>query len=96
MTGVRGAASAGPETQVLAAPRTSVVRGGAASQLGETASPRTTRELVRLILGFGDSAFKRGVDSPYRWCAFCGSPCYGRACRAHADLTVLEQEGWAA
>lgn len=82
-----------PETTGLAAPRTSTcVRGGAASQLGETASPRTyrsTRELVVAILG-------RGHDSPFSFCVFCGSPCYGRACRAHADLTVLEQEGWAA
>lgn len=76
---------------MLAAPRTSsVVRGGAAVSLGgKGASPRTARELVQAIVA-------RRYRSPFGFCVWCGAPCYGRECRGHDDLTLLEQDGWAA
>lgn len=90
MSEVRDGAAIPSGGSPVASSRTSsgVVHGGAASSL-PVASPRTARDAVAAIVA-------QRYRSPYARCQWCGAPCYGRSCWAHADLATIERESWAA
>lgn len=53
------------------------------------AAEHAVRESRRLMAAVTD---QQALPSFNGRCGFCGSRCYGKACSAHSDLVLLEQQ----